>query len=390
MNALQIFALGVRERVSSLPRILALVCIVVIPIMYPLFWLQAFWNPYANIGDLPIAFVNDDAGAYGVALQAELEGDDTMDWYFVDRETADSGLRDKTFYAAYVVPSDFSERIGVAQTANIETYVDGKNNYMSTLLANQIGARLESSLSQQIAFSVADKMLPSESVAQFVANPVENTVTDVNPLPNSGTGFAPYFSSLALWIGALLITMMSRKPIGGERWQGFKGAHAVVGRLLLYAAIGVAQSAMLVAVYAFLGITMSSVLLTFLALVVCSLCCIALVSTFISLFGRFGQMLSMLILLFQLTSSGGTYPIELAQSGLFQALHPFVPFTYSVNALRETISGVPIDGYVIADALLVQVAVVAIAVLVCSIVETVKRYKRFSTIMKPGMPMATR
>jgi len=374
MNAFQIFALGAKERVQTIPRIFALICVIVVPIMYPLFWLQAFWNPYANIGSLPIAFVNEDAGAFGAALQAELQNDNTMSWSFVDRETADKGLRDKTYYAYFAVPSDFSENIAAARTAKIQTYVDGKNNYMSTLLANQIGAKLENKLSQEIAQTTAGKI--DGSIAAFVANPVDNEQIDVNPIPNGGTGFAPYFSSLALWIGALLISMAAGKPIGGERWRNFGGINAVIGRYLIYAVIGIIQSALIVLVYAALGITMSNALLTFAALSVCSLCCIAIVSTLISVFGRFGQMLSMIILLFQLTSSGGTYPIQLAGSRLFQALHPFVPFTYSVNALREAISGKPIDSGVIGGAFVVQLIVAFVFVVICAAVEVIKRNKQ--------------
>lgn len=374
MNAFQIFALGAKERVQNIPRIFALICVIAVPIMYPLFWLQAFWNPYANIGSLPIAFVNEDAGAFGAALQAELQNDNTMSWSFVDRETADKGLRDKTYYAYFAVPSDFSENIAAARTAKIQTYVDGKNNYMSTLLANQIGAKLENKLSQEIAQTTAGKI--DGSIAAFVANPVDNEQIDVNPIPNGGTGFAPYFSSLALWIGALLISMAAGKPIGGERWRNFGGINAVIGRYLIYAVIGIIQSALIVLVYAALGITMSNALLTFAALSVCSLCCIAIVSTLISVFGRFGQMLSMIILLFQLTSSGGTYPIQLAGSRLFQALHPFVPFTYSVNALREAISGKPIDSGVIGGAFVVQLIVAFVFVVICAAVEVIKRNKQ--------------
>ena len=374
LNAFQIFALGAAERVRSIPRILALICVIVVPALYPLFWVQAFWKPYASVNNLPIAFVNEDTGALGTTLQADLETDNTLLWSFVDRETADEGLRNKTYYAYFVVPSDFSENIAAMQTASIETYVDGKNNYLSTLLANQIGAKLESRLSQQIAQMTVGKL--NESIAAFVANPVDNQQIDINPLASSGTGFAPYFSSLALWIGALLISMVAGKPIGGERWRDFGGVNAVIGRYLLYAVIGILQSALVVAVLATLGITMSSVLLTFVALAVCSLCCIAIVSMLISLFGRFGQILAMVVLLFQLTSSGGTFPIQLTGSSLFQALHPFVPFTYSVNSLRETISGVPINGGVVGQAFVVQLIVVLVVIAICAAVEVIKRNKQ--------------
>jgi putative membrane protein len=92
----------------------------------------------------------------------------------------------------------------------------------------------------------------------------------------------------------------------------------------------------------------------------------------------FGQMLSMFLLIFQLTASGGTFPTELTQGGLFMALHPFVPFTYSLNALRETISGVPPDGIVLIQSLAVQFAVVIGALIVCSAVEMLRGRKNIT------------
>jgi putative membrane protein len=147
------------------------------------------------------------------------------------------------------------------------------------------------------------------------------------------------------------------------------GINLTMGRFLLFACAGIVQAALLTAILYALGINVQSGLLTFVALAVSALTSIALVSTLISIFGMFGQMLSMFLLIFQLTASGGTFPTELTQGGLFMALHPFVPFTYSLNALRETISGVPPDGNVLIQSIAVQLAVVIGALIVCSAVE---------------------
>jgi putative membrane protein len=154
------------------------------------------------------------------------------------------------------------------------------------------------------------------------------------------------------------------------------GINLAVGRYLLYALAGIVQAALLTAVIYALGIDVQSGLLTFAALAVSALTSIALVSTLISIFGMFGQMLSMFLLIFQLTASGGTFPTELTQGGLFMALHSIVPFTYSLNALRETISGIPIDGTVLAQSLGVQLAVALGALIICAAVETLRGKKQ--------------
>jgi putative membrane protein len=89
-------------------------------------------------------------------------------------------------------------------------------------------------------------------------------------------------------------------------------------------------------------------------------------------------MLSMFLLIFQLTASGGTFPTELTQGGLFMALHPFMPFTYSVNALREAISGVPIDWKVFSNSIAVQLCIATGALVICMAFEALNEKRRLN------------
>lgn len=376
MNAVKVFAFGLKSSFRKPSSILATMLILVVPLMYPLFWLQAFWNPYGNIGNMPIALVNEDSGAYGAELQADLQKSSGLSWIVAgDRSTAETCLRNKEVYAVYVIPSDFSAKLSNGETATFETITDGKNNFMSAMLAGQIETKIESNISQKISAISAQKATGSEQAAAFIANPVDGVITDLNPVKNTGTGFAPYFSSLSLWIGALLISLVVGRRVVQTRIPDATGANLALGRFMLFGTAGIVQAALLTGVIYAIGIDVENGLLTFAALAVSSLCCIALVSMLIGIFGMIGQMLSMFALIFQLTASGGTFPVELTQGELFTALHPFVPFTYSVNALRETISGVPLDGGVLCRALSVQLIVAFAAVAVYAAAETVRRNK---------------
>ena len=97
-----------------------------------------------------------------------------------------------------------------------------------------------------------------------------------------------------------------------------------------------------------------------------------------------GQMLSMFALIFQLTASGGTFPTELTQGGLFLTLHPFVPFTYSINALREAISGVPANSGVVLSSLCIQFFVVIAAVALSVVIEVLRSKKKVRKILVAG------
>jgi putative membrane protein len=372
MSVIEIFFRGLKGSFRNPSSTLATLLVLIVPLMYPLVWLQAFWSPYDNVGNLPVAFVNEDSGVYGQNLEQELQTSTDVKWVFTDRAEADAGLKAKTYYAIFIIPGDFSENIASAQTAGIEVYVDGKNNSMSVLLVTQIEKRLEEQVSSQIRINIAEKISGDSATVAFIANPIEGVVTDINPVANTGTGFAPYFSSLALWIGALLISLVIGLRVGEDRLPGAKGLNLAIGRYLLFAFMGVLQAGMLTAIIFALGINVQNGLLTFISLVVSSLTSVAIVSTLIVVFGMVGQMLSMFFLIFQLTASGGTFPTELTQGALFMTLHPFVPFTYSVNALREAISSASIDWTIVGQSLGIQLAVALLCLLLCVIVSRLK------------------
>jgi putative membrane protein len=214
-----------------------------------------------------------------------------------------------------------------------------------------------------------------DALAAFLADPINSVQTDFNPVANCGTGFAPYFSSLALWIGALFISLVIGRRIGNEKLNS-DGFHATLGRYLVFACAGTIQAALLMVVLFLIGIEIAHVPLLLLGLFVASLTSIAIISTLISLFGMLGQMFAMVILIFQLTASGGTFPTELTQGGLFMALHPFVPFTYSINLLREALSGALVDQSVLWPAFGIQLSIAAVCLIVCAVVTNVRIQKQ--------------
>ena len=369
MSPWKIFTYGVKRSVRRPRSVFVTLVILVVPVLYPLIWLQAFWNPYANAGNLPVAFVNEDSGQIGANLEQQLRTSTDVDWQFPSRSDADAGLTDATYYAEIVVPSDFSASVAAMTPGTIQMVVDSKNNFAATLLVNQIQEKVRSSLAATIAQSTLSKALPDQDkLTSFVLDPVESAQTDLSPVPNMGTGFAPYFSSLALWIGAMMISLVIAKRVDRRNFPGSPGANIAIGQYLVYAFIGVLQAALLTGVLAWLGIDIQHPLATFGTLAVSSLASIALVCVLISVLGMLGQMLSMVLLILQLTASSGTYPIQLTQGGFFQALHPYVPFTYSIKALRETISATNMDMGVVFSSIGIQLGVAVVLIAISALV----------------------
>ncbi|MFE7772319.1 YhgE/Pip family protein [Streptomyces sp. NPDC057445] len=172
-----------------------------------------------------------------------------------------------------------------------------------------------------------------------MADPIQLANQSLHKAPNYGTGFAPYFIPLSLWVGAMvaymLIQPLNRRALaaGASAWR-----IALAGWLPV-AAIGLLQVAALMSVLHWgLGLQMTRAAGTvgFLALVVC--CFAAIIQWLNARFGAAGRILVLAVLMLQLTSAGGTYPVQ-TSPGFFNAVHPFLPMTYVVESLRRLITG---------------------------------------------------
>ncbi|MEV8090001.1 YhgE/Pip domain-containing protein [Streptomyces nigra] len=174
---------------------------------------------------------------------------------------------------------------------------------------------------------------------EVMADPVQLVSRDMHKAPNYGTGFAPYFIPLSLWVGAMvaymLIAPMNRRALaaGASAWR-----IALAGWLPVVA-IGVLQTVALMAVLHWaIGLQMARAAGTVGFLFLVTACFAAIVQWLNARFGAAGRILVLALLMLQLTSAGGTYPVQ-TSPGFFNALHPFLPMTYVVEALRRLITG---------------------------------------------------
>ncbi|MFR0352051.1 YhgE/Pip family protein [Streptomyces sediminimaris] len=174
---------------------------------------------------------------------------------------------------------------------------------------------------------------------EVMADPVHLVSRDLHEAPNYGTGFAPYFIPLSLWVGAMvaymLIPPLNRRALatGAPAWRiAFAGWLPVV-------AIGVLQTVALMAVLHWaIGLRMVRAAGTIGFLFLVTACFAAIVQWLNARFGAAGRILVLALLMLQLTSAGGTYPVQ-TSPGFFTALHPFLPMSYVVQALRRLITG---------------------------------------------------
>jgi putative membrane protein len=175
--------------------------------------------------------------------------------------------------------------------------------------------------------------------AAVMSDPVRLAGTVDNEVPNYGTGFAPFFLPLALWVGAMIAYMVV-KPVNRRRLAGTTGpVRIAMAGWLPGAALGVAQVGVLTAVLRF-GLGLEAAHWAGLAglLLLATAAFMAVVQAVNALLGPPGRVVALALLMLQLTSAAGTYPIE-TSPGFFQTISPWLPMSWVVSALRRLISG---------------------------------------------------
>ncbi|SMO93612.1 putative membrane protein [Melghirimyces algeriensis] len=192
----------------------------------------------------------------------------------------------------------------------------------------------QSTLTEKLADGVdeaREALNGKENKADQMSNPVEVDEDKLNEVPNYATGFAPYFISLSLWVGAMLLfTVLDMKRPLLDDYRPYSG--------LSVALIGVIQGLLLVwMLLHVVGIEAKETLWLYAFTVLIAVVFISINHFLVAAFKDPGRFLSILTLMFQLTSSSGTYPVELLPS-FFQGVSPFLPMTYSIEGLRAVIS----------------------------------------------------
>lgn len=177
--------------------------------------------------------------------------------------------------------------------------------------------------------------------ADVLADPVSLDRVVRHPAGTYGVGFAPYFLALALWVGAM-ITFMVLKPLN-RRYLASEAptTRVALAGLLPAVAVGLAQATLLFAVVHFaLGLDPVHPLATWGLLMLAATAFAAIMQLLGAALGPAGRIAALALLMLQLTSSGGTYPVETSPA-FFQAVHPLLPMTYVVQAVRHAVDGGP-------------------------------------------------
>ena len=206
-----------------------------------------------------------------------------------------------------------------------------------------------------------------EKQSDYFANPVNLKENKLFAMPNYGSAMSPFYTVLALWVGALLMVSLLTVEVH-EEGANYKSHEIYFGRLLTFLTIGLSQAFIVSMGDIFL---LGTYVVDKFWFVLFSLFIggvfVCIVYSLVSIFGNVGKSMAIILLVLQVAGSGGTFPIQMTPK-FFQAIYPFLPFTYAISAIRETVGGMLWD--IVTRDLLVLSAFVVVMIVAALLLKT--------------------
>lgn len=375
--------------------LIVLLAIALIPAIYCYIYLSSMWNTYGKVDHIPVNIVNEDKSVafngkritIGENLTRSLKDKDVFDFEETSSTKAEQRLRSGKSYMTIIIPKDFSKNAttllsshpqkmkinsgqnfivskittGAATNVNQKVSEQVTSTYSKVILkalsgaqngmveagtaTNQISSQSPSPQlkagTQQLSGALLNgaarlnTISKNEQTADHLATPISEHLTDINKVPNNGTGMAPFAIALGLYVGGIALGTMydndpRKKPTSAFGWWLSKAS--------VVATVGIVQSVILLFTLIKLNnLQVNSQFDLFGELILGSLLFQSLIFCLSTLLGGIGTWLVSIILVTQVVSSGGLYPMQLV--GHFaQTMNQWLPMTYLIDSLRSTIS----------------------------------------------------
>ncbi len=218
-----------------------------------------------------------------------------------------------------------------------------------------------------VGLDLLDASLPNdtpslEGSAKGLADSVEPVVEVVAPVANNGTGFAPNFVPVALWLGAVMMAFIFHLRRLPESARNASRIAQVLGKLTLLSGLVVLQATIvLLMLTLLLNVSVPNLAAFWLTLSLASVTFLLIILALTRAFGDVGKALALVFLILQLSSAGGILPIELS-GDLFRDLSPWLPFTWVVRAFRASLFGAYDNAWVSAWGAILLTAAIAFVI----------------------------
>lgn len=231
--------------------------------------------------------------------------------------------------------ADLGEGKGMLEKVQNEfPYVNDKVNELADRIREIQG---ETDIGEMIELLQNDP----EAEQGFFAEPVQLNENKLFPIENYGSGMTPFYTVLAIWVGGLLL--ISLLSTDTTNMESYSSRQVYFGKLFTFMTIGLLQSTIVSLGDIFLlNVSMASPGWFVLFGLLISLVFMIIIYTLVSVFGDIGKAMVIVLLVLQIAGSGGTYPVVLLPE-FFQVIHPFLPFSYAIDLMREAVGGIVWD-----------------------------------------------
>ena len=186
----------------------------------------------------------------------------------------------------------------------------------------------------------------SKVMSEFFSSPVQMDTVGVYAIENYGSGVTPFYTILALWVGATILVSILKVDVEDKKdLVQAKPYELYFGRFFLFFIMGQLQAAIVVLgdIY-LLKVQCLEPGKFYLTAVFASFTFNLFVYTMTVSFGDIGKAFAVIVMILQIAGSSGTYPIEILPD-FYQKLYIYFPFPYAINAMRETIGGMYQNDY---------------------------------------------
>ena len=186
----------------------------------------------------------------------------------------------------------------------------------------------------------------SEQLGAFIACPVKVDTQKIYGIENYGSAMAPFYSTLALWVGAMILIAVVKTEVKHKNEIGNVKAHqSYFGRMLTFLAFSLTQALIIcLGDLYFLKIQCYHPAKFIFAGILASVAFTVFIFSITAAFGDVGKAIGIIFLVIQIGGSGGTFPIDVTPS-FFRVLNPYLPFTFVIEAMRECVCGTYANEY---------------------------------------------
>ena len=261
---------------------------------------------------------------------------------------------------------------GSAELAQGASYLAGNSSLLAEgSLSLAAGAELLSSAAAQALFTASAGLASSADALSAITGINETTLGDyffsptkldrheVYPVPDYGSGVSPFYIVLSMWVGALITcVLIEPKSSVGTPYSPFE---MYTGNLLLYISLSILQACVTITGAHLLGVHIDNYPLFILSAILVSIVFMTLIYSIISAIGTVGEGIVVILLVFQISGTGGIYPIEIMPK-LFQELYSYLPMTYGIKLVREAQLGIIWPNYIPALIMLLAIGIITIIV----------------------------